>query len=92
MYFQALPSLNLLTAEEIENVRRNGEALLSLHEKIAARIIQAEEETSWGERDIVGRAERDGMVRAIVGKVAVVFSNFVRRFFITAITKLIIPR
>ncbi|KAL8279312.1 hypothetical protein RQP46_008349 [Phenoliferia psychrophenolica] len=78
-YFQTLPFLDVLTAADIASVVRNAEKLLELHERIAVRLVQVEQELGWMSAD-ADVAQSDAKVRGAAGRVARVFLDELPNF------------
>ena len=76
-YFQTLPFLDVLTAADIASIVRNAEKLLELHERIAVRLVQVEQELEWMAADL-DLTLSDAKVRGAAGRVARVFLDEVR--------------
>ncbi|KAK4701210.1 hypothetical protein P7C70_g5026, partial [Phenoliferia sp. Uapishka_3] len=78
-YFQTLPFLDVLTSADIASVVRNAEALLELHERIAVRLVQVEQELGWMTAETDPK-KTDAKVRGAAGRVARVFTDELPNF------------
>ena len=63
----------MLSSADVEAVVRNAEALLDLHERIAARLQQVEAEIGWQSGKGRNRASQNRKVRKAAGRVARIF-------------------